>query len=248
MVNFSAVKDRALQFGASSYEVCRTTISLTIENTNQLIQDIWNSEWVKNEIRSINFIKYRIEPITKREGKIIGGCAATSAAVSIIALKSLGFIALPMVMAADSIILGGSYGLFAYRRLTQKYNEEAWDKLELLRHHIFSHTSPKEQNVARIYELIKELSGPQYSHQDEEVKNLEKEIKQYRSILVNNPEKKNFEEHRDALVFSIERFQQKLSRRKIEPLIKKNDPDKSEVDSKKEHKGDHVEIQIEEKK
>lgn len=246
MVNFHSFQQKAYQVGHTALSWANTSY----QTINQVIAGIWKGT-VTDGICSTNFYKYRIAPITEKEEKILSVTAAVSVVASAIALGTLGFIAFPLVLAGDSLVITGCYGLIPYRRLTKEYNEQAWEQLDLLRKHIYHHTSPKNQEVKKIQEYVEIVKKPQYVHIEDEIKKLEETIQKYKSVLTSNNEdtRNNFAEHRDSLVQYIEGVQAKLSLKEIDPLVKKKaDKDGKKEANSKDHEGDLVEVDLEEVK
>jgi hypothetical protein len=153
--------------------------------SKQWIQDKFNSmrTYVQDDLwpKHLKGIYERnITPLTKQDKDFLKASAVVASAIAILTPVIFGkALAALSVVTSFTIILGAC--TLAKHRIMKYYDKKAWHVVENVRHFANGTTCRKNYFVEMDQELAK-LSKPEYSHLEEDIKNLRKEIRPFSAV------------------------------------------------------------------
>ena len=144
----------------------------------------------------------RIKPLDKYDYMLNGAGVVLSATISFLALNILGIAAFPLALGVSAFILIGT-ATISTRRVNWIFDAKAWEIVNRMRLAAkgLNENSPA---FAPIDQAVGELEKPEFSHQDEQIKELKRQLAHFKKT------KDNFANDRDSFVVQLENLQKRL--------------------------------------
>jgi len=135
---------------------------------DQIIPQAFNG-WYERNIR----------PLDRYDGISLAIGLVASAVLLKYALKWYGDAALPLGLCAGGIIVSGLW-MFSRTRVQQHFDDQVWEKIDLIRRAANDITSTN-QDFSAISAELAALEKPEFSHLQEDLKRLDKQTREFRA-------------------------------------------------------------------
>lgn len=155
---------------------------------------VWES-WIKPTYDR------RIKPLDKYDYMLNGAAVVLSATISVYALHILGIAGLPIAIVTAFFILGAA--TISTKRVNWIFDAKAWEIVNRIRI-AAKGLNENRPAFAPIDKAVGELEKPEFSHQDEQIKQLKNQLAHFKKT------KDNFANDRDSFVVQLENLQKRL--------------------------------------